>query len=288
MKNGLGCIVSNIMIACLLFCLPSSLFAAACDVNGDGQEGIPEAIHALQVAVDNIPGTLVCPPGLSACSGRCVDTEHDPGFCGDCTTDCGSSSYCDDGSCKSLLGGTCWEASDCMSGRCTDGVCLNSKIVFVSSQRYTGQLGGLRGADAKCQGLANAADLSGNYRAWLADDIGSPDIHFTRSQAPYILTDGSLVALNWEDLTDGSLVGAIFLDEHGDPIPSSNGRVAVWTNTDPQGQSIGYADEGCGQWKSGDVNVESIVGLINNRDATWSTGDIRTCNDWLHLYCFEQ
>ena len=43
------------------------------------------------------------------------------------------------------------------------------KTVFVSSQTYDGNLGGLAGADAKCQGLADAAGLKGTFKALLLD-----------------------------------------------------------------------------------------------------------------------
>ena len=44
-----------------------------------------------------------------------------------------------------------------------------SAYVFVTSQTFTGNLGGIAGADQKCQDLADAAGLPGIYKAWLAD-----------------------------------------------------------------------------------------------------------------------
>ena len=40
--------------------------------------------------------------------------------------------------------------------------------VFVTSTTYTGNLGGLSGADSKCQARATAANLSGVWKAWLS------------------------------------------------------------------------------------------------------------------------
>eukprot|EP01083_Nonionella_stella_P101503 287797_1 len=41
------------------------------------------------------------------------------------------------------------------------------RIVFVTSETYSGgTIGGIAGAHSKCQALANAAGLSGTFKAW--------------------------------------------------------------------------------------------------------------------------
>ena len=42
------------------------------------------------------------------------------------------------------------------------------RIVFVTSEIYLGNLGGIAGAHSKCQALANAAGISGTFRPWLS------------------------------------------------------------------------------------------------------------------------
>jgi hypothetical protein len=49
-------------------------------------------------------------------------------------------------------------------------VAEHPKIVFVTSQTYTGNLGGHTGADQKCKALALAAGLLGNFKAWISGD----------------------------------------------------------------------------------------------------------------------
>ena len=49
------------------------------------------------------------------------------------------------------------------------------KTVFISSVQYTGALGGLLGADLRCNNLARNANLSGVYKAWLSDTSNSPN-----------------------------------------------------------------------------------------------------------------
>src|SRR4051812_26024409 len=72
-----------------------------------------------------------------------------------------------------------------------------SSCVFVSSALYSGALGGLSGADSKCQGLAAAAGLPGAYKAWLADTTGAPISRFVHSTGPYRLVNGTTIAANW-------------------------------------------------------------------------------------------
>jgi hypothetical protein len=49
-----------------------------------------------------------------------------------------------------------------------DSIYPNANFVFVTSRAYTGNLGGLAGADAICQTHAAEAGLPGTYVAWLA------------------------------------------------------------------------------------------------------------------------
>ncbi|MDF3017056.1 MAG: hypothetical protein K0R44_2281, partial [Thermomicrobiales bacterium] len=43
-----------------------------------------------------------------------------------------------------------------------------SKCVFVTAEQFSGNLGGLPGADNKCQVEADAAATGGTFAAWLA------------------------------------------------------------------------------------------------------------------------
>ncbi|EJK55631.1 hypothetical protein THAOC_24620, partial [Thalassiosira oceanica] len=114
------------------------------------------------------------------------------------------------------------------------------KIVFVTSERYNGNLGGLAGADARCQERAKAAGLSGTFKAWLSDRTTSVSQRFDRDfdYAAFFRTDGVMVANDWSDLTDGSLLGAIDRDEFGNTV----GANFAWTNTDTGGTQEGWTE----------------------------------------------
>jgi cysteine-rich repeat protein len=113
-----------------------------------------------------------------------------------------------------------------------------TKFVFVTSITYTGNLGGLDGADAKCNARAAVAGIGGTYRAWLSDITGSPSTRMSKAGGPYRLVNGTVVANNWADLTDGNLITAINLTELGTLPPQPTfcgpGNTPVWTNTPPR------------------------------------------------------
>ncbi len=104
----------------------------------------------------------------------------------------------------------------CKADKCTS----NPGKVFVTSTTYkAGDLGGLTGADAKCQARAMAAGLTGTFRAWLSDANGQPATRFSKERGPYLLVTGSIVANNWTGLTSGTLRHAINVTELGTPAP---------------------------------------------------------------------
>lgn len=123
-----------------------------------------------------------------------------------------------------------------------------SSIVFVTSQTFDGNLGGLTGADAKCQTLAEAAGLGGLYKAWLSDSTGSPITRFVQSQGSYALVDDTIVANDWADLTDGTLAAPITVDENGSPIDYLNWRW-TWSNTNVGGTTAS-PHWSCNNWSS--------------------------------------
>ena len=77
-------------------------------------------------------------------------------------------------------------------------------------------LGGVAGADARCQNLADSAGLLGTFKAWISDDTSDPLSTFNHSTVPYIMVNGKVVAYNWTDLTNGGyLRNPIEFDEEG-------------------------------------------------------------------------
>ena len=160
-----------------------------------------------------------------------------------------------------------------------------TNTVFVSSAVYTGNLGGLAGADAKCQALADAAGLTGTYKAWLSDSTGSPSTRFTQSANPYVRVDGATVADNWTDLTDGSLDKSISVNESGGPP----GWALAWTNTTTAGTQYDFDPNSCADWSSEDLPFLGELGYPLRTNHDWTVPEqAMQCNAWSALYCFEQ
>jgi len=155
------------------------------------------------------------------------------------------------------------------------------KVVFITDDNFTGDFGGLDGADATCQGAAMEAGLSGTYRAWLSDETGSPSTRFIQSVVPYVRLDGESVANDWQDLIDGELAAAVDLTEKGN-APGGN----VFTNTGPNGTI--WNGLHCMSWTLADSPTPGN-GFPPNTDETWTQGGAGSnCFDLLHIYCFEQ
>jgi len=164
------------------------------------------------------------------------------------------------------------------------------KKVFVTSALYPGNLGGVTGADQKCNVLAQAAELSGTYMAWVSDETSSPNTRFTRGQFGYMLVEGTMVAKNWDDLTDGTLINGIDLDETGVKVTSTLG---VWTGTTEQGTTIEQAEANCNNWTSSDSSDGGIFTSAGAsgpgpNDDGWSAMEVSNCQNEYRLFCFEQ
>lgn len=158
------------------------------------------------------------------------------------------------------------------------------RTVFLTNEVFTGDLGGLAGADAQCQRLADGAGLGGVYRAWLSDATASPSTRFVRGQAPYVLVDGTPIADDWADLVDGELEYGINVVQDGsfafDPIEA-------WTNTDVAGDAIDPSLS-CEGWRSAEAPPVGGFGDSTAFRDTWTRKDVTNCNTLLRLYCFQQ
>lgn len=168
------------------------------------------------------------------------------------------------------------------------------KKVFATSTTYNGNLGSLAGAHAKCQARAGAAGLSGTYKAWISGrTTGFGDQHasgyLSHATVPYELVNGTKVADDWSDLTDGSLDHAIDRDEFGNSVTGS-----VWTNTETNGQAHDITRD-CGPGSSNSAVWTSASGVESGRFGTstasnsqWTMTNNTSCNNNFRLYCFEQ
>ena len=167
---------------------------------------------------------------------------------------------------------------------------VTAKRVFVTSTTYSGNLGGLSGADAKCQASADAASLGGTWKAWLSDTFISASSRFARSDSPYKLLDGRIIADNWSDLTDGSINHAINLSEYKSTVDAGN----VWTNTTRSGEinkDISIQPAHCQNWTDSTADKKGSIGSTwsGSTNHNWTESGYDWCvNPSKRLFCFEQ
>jgi cysteine-rich repeat protein len=231
------------------------------------------------------PGETCDPPGLPG--GQPNECRSDCTFCGDGAVNGEAGAEgCDDG--NNVAGDGC--DGDCME----EGSCVETGapcIVFVTSAKYDGDLGGVSGADAKCNERAAAGGLRGTYMAWVTgtSSASAPAARFARSTGPYVLVDGTVVAESWVDLTDGSLAHSINLTElsHLPPIP----RCDVWTGTWVDGTKA-TPDSDCGDCNGFTYNLFpkcAVAGDYSSTGFGWTeNGSDPYCSAEGHLYCFQQ
>jgi hypothetical protein len=242
---------------------------------------------------------------VAACDGVCTDTSIHPEHCGGCGNACtagvGEVFDCVDGTCVTWCVCSIAGVAECAPAE----LCGPHKKVFVSSAVYTGDMGGLAGADEKCNSLAAAAGLTGTYKAWLSDATESPSTRFAKAAVPYLLVDGTLIAKNWDALTndDKPLESAIDRTEWGESPPDGDkpscaGR-PVLTVTSRTGR-YRYADmspapEPCDNWTSSSSATLSLLswGNWSGTGSAWtricsSTAPTNGCEYANPIYCFEQ
>jgi hypothetical protein len=167
---------------------------------------------------------------------------------------------------------------------CITGTCIPSRRVFVSTERFTGNLGGTSGADGTCQSLANSAHLGGIWKAWISDNTTSPSTRFAHATVGYRLLDGTLLANDWTGLVSGSLLHGIDLTDQRGTVDNSE----VWTGTLESGVAIGT--DVCGGFTSSANGANhSVIGNTSRTDIGWSNATSQSCDqNTLRIYCMEQ
>jgi hypothetical protein len=161
-----------------------------------------------------------------------------------------------------------------------DGVgdACDGSIIFVTSERWPrSYLGGLSGADAKCQAAAESAGLPGTYKAWLSSLGVDARDRLVHALGPYVRTDGEVLAFGWSDLVDGHLLTEPSRDEIG-----LSHHWEVWMGTFDNGWR---AVDTCDRWTR--VSMDSAVGRSFG-DSGWSYSQPQNCENLASLYCIQQ
>ena len=164
--------------------------------------------------------------------------------------------------------------------------CARDSIVFITSESYQGYaLDGLYGADQRCRSLAAKANLQRplTFRAWLSTPSMPAADRLLHSRGRYILTNGLVVAQNWDALTAGPLQNPIVVDEN-----SQTKETYVWTGSLRDGQPA-LGSDFCGEWlEDMDFLQFGGEGRSLETDEKWSFVDQEFRGSENSLYCVEQ
>ena len=155
--------------------------------------------------------------------------------------------------------------------------------MFVSSAVYVpGQLGGIAGADAKCQGLAVSARLPGTYKAWLSSK--GTDARSRVGAGGWVRTDGRPFARNIDTLAFQNKQTVYYpprVDESGKDL----GNVHTYVVTGGLNNGTG-SDSQCSDYTS--PTGGTYVGDAAAGSYLWAMSQLEPqgCGGRYHLYCF--
>jgi hypothetical protein len=150
--------------------------------------------------------------------------------------------------------------------------------VFVTSDLYDGDLGGLAGADAICGDAATAGGLDGTFVAYLSS--GGIDARSRLTGRGWIRTDGAPVVDVAAGFADGPVIFPIRLDEHGVDL----GSVDFYTGT----RAGAASGNDCAGWTSAlATDVADLSWTSWGTTLAWNWDGGNACNEPRRLMCIE-
>jgi hypothetical protein len=150
--------------------------------------------------------------------------------------------------------------------------------VFVTSTEIPMPFGGLDGADARCNELADGAGLPGAYVAYLSTSTTDPLTRLAGSRG-WIRTDGKPFVDTLADLEAGHILYPPRLDEEGRPVEG----VVTITGTGRTGRLVGLT---CADWTDATRAETPFGGDPSGGSNMFSLFYSQPCAVPAHLYCF--
>lgn len=192
--------------------------------------------------------------------------------------DLGSHALTDGGSSSSSGGGHAFAEA---------GAGGNGTIFFTTNGRWTGNLGGLDGADSLCTTEAQAAGLSGSFKAWLSTSkVNAKDR--IAGTGPWKFVTGEQVFT----IENGMFTPSQFLhfDARGNDLLFTM-TPNVWTGTGDFGV-LDASNATCRDWTSDSPQDNGSFGQLSWISTLWTHDDVdgplADCSQMQRLYCFQQ
>ncbi|MBS3071114.1 DUF1554 domain-containing protein [Candidatus Pacearchaeota archaeon] len=162
------------------------------------------------------------------------------------------------------------------------------RIIFLSSSQYKGDLGGLVGADLKCNNLAEDSNLEGTYMAWLSSSVVDARDRIPQGEGdlPYVRNDAqkTVIADNLNDLLDNTIDNPIRYNEKG----VDEFSIDAWTGTDGDGTLYeAFLIGTCNSWTSSSFFNTARHGDSGKVNEGWTSDGIDDCNVHNRIYCIQ-
>jgi cysteine-rich repeat protein len=169
--------------------------------------------------------------------------------------------------------------------------CFLDRYVFISYLKVNANFKNLNDLHIACQNEASQNDLSGKYKAWVANsDVNtwpSENPEFTEFTGLYYVPSfvpTYPVAKGWDELSSGILTSNI--DHHADETIVE--EELVWTGINPEGK--GNNSSNCSNWSTIDNITIGIVGSTASTGPQWTAYDyLGDCDRGISrsFYCFQ-
>lgn len=155
---------------------------------------------------------------------------------------------------------------------------VRTRTSFVTREQFSGALGGVAGADTRCQQVARDAGLTGDYRAFLGTSALAAPSRFANGGRWGSVGSTEITFLNDETLSTTPR-RALSEDETGAHLGDDE---PIWTGTEPWAISSG---SDCAQWTS--TNALGTHGATGHLDEAWVLRGTIACSQTAHLLCLE-
>lgn len=165
----------------------------------------------------------------------------------------------------------------------TSGGTAVPQRIFASSLTYTGNLGGLSGADSKCQALAVAQSLGGNWKAILSTSSVNAKDRISIYSSVELLDGTTLVASDFDDLWDEAVTNRVNRDETNSAL---SGTSKVWTGTDGFGGKHANGTF-CNNWTNSTTAYDGRVGDTTKTNVQWVDQRDEACDSTYRIMCID-
>lgn len=152
-----------------------------------------------------------------------------------------------------------------------------SKLIFVTNGLWSGNLGGLSGADDKCNAEAKIRGFRGKFQALLGSTAGRPLTRSIHYPIPYVSETANYLQSDFHDLFNSGPDNPV----NADPYKHA------WTGLNSNGTLSG---QDCNGWTDSSNSNTGSKGKVDAIGATW-LNDLElpyACNGIFNLYCIEQ